>query len=264
MTTCVRWMVAVLAGVLGLSAYAEPAICPEPIKVALYDIGPFYNPVSGQGIDRDLIDELQRRTHCRFETTFESRVRIWGMLENGSLAMSVSGYATDERRKFADFASYYRTRYELVMTTVGPASPEAFLADDSLKLGVVHGYRHGPGWDEWILALRQRGRVVDVADVTTQYRLLDIGRIHAMPDLTTNFAAKVARYSTQHPVTHLRWFADRPAMELGLVMSKKALSPALRQIMTDNIAAMRRDGSLKKIFLRYYDEETANAAMLPP
>jgi polar amino acid transport system substrate-binding protein len=258
-----RWVVSILCSLAAsLPAQATPPVCPEPIGVAMFDLKAFYSQVTGQGIDRDLVAELQRRTQCRFDLVFESRVRIWSMLENGSLQMSMSGLATEERRQFADFVPYYHTRFELLTTSALPAlSPEAFLANDSLKLGVVHGYRHGAEWDDWILALRQRGRVLEVADSTTLYRQLDLGRIQAMLDLTVSFSATAVRYPMQHPVSAVHWFTDTPDSELGLVMSKDALRPELRQFIADNMMAMRRDGTVKKIFLRYLDKADVDAAM---
>src|SRR5471032_1152899 len=75
----------ILAAMLLLGANtsirAEPALCPQPLRVALYDVELFFDPKSGGGIDADVIEELRKRTSCKFDIQFNSRVRIWKAME---------------------------------------------------------------------------------------------------------------------------------------------------------------------------------------
>jgi polar amino acid transport system substrate-binding protein len=263
--TC-GWLLAWAMLVAWPSTHAAEAaaLCPQPLKVALYDIGVFYRPDSGKGIDQDVVAELARRTQCRFHTEFNSRVRIWQMLRNASLDLSVSGIATEERRGFADFVPYYRARNELVVlaSTPIPASPEAFLAEGKFKLGVVKSYVHGPGWEEWVAALRAQGRVVELADTAELFRALDHGRVQAIPAWRPLAVAMGFHYGMRHPLVRLRWFADHPDVAYCLVLSKARLSPALRQHIAEQVEAMRRDGFLDSVYRRYMSAADVEAMTL--
>jgi polar amino acid transport system substrate-binding protein len=244
---------------------SRPLICPQPIHVALYDIVPFFDPEHDTGIDRDVITALQERTHCQFDLVFESRVRIWKMLTNGALDMTVSGIATPERREFADFVPYYRARNVLIMTATvpPPATPEAFLANNEMKLGVVKSYVHGPGWDEWISKLRNSGRVIEIADTRELFRQLDLGHVQAIPVWQPVSAAMSKRYPTQHRLILLPWFKNQPEVEYCLVLSKGRVTPELRKLIAENMAAMRKDDSLRKIYRRYLNDEDTGLMLLP-
>jgi polar amino acid transport system substrate-binding protein len=67
------------------------------------------------GIDKDLIEEIGRRSGCRFSQESDARARIWIRLAEGSLDMSVSGIPTPERDQFARFIIYFQTRNHLLM-----------------------------------------------------------------------------------------------------------------------------------------------------
>jgi polar amino acid transport system substrate-binding protein len=242
-----------------------PPICPHPIRVALYDIGPFFDPEHDKGIDKDVITALQEKTHCRFSYVFESRVRIWKMLANGALDMTVSGISNAARKEFADFVPYYHARNILIMRDEAtlPISPDAFLSDNALKLGVVKSYIHGPGWDEWITKLKQNDRVIEIADTRDLFRQLDVGHVQAIPIWQPASIGMSERYPTQHRLVRLPWFADQAKVEYCLVLSKRYISPDLHKFIAENMAEMRKDGTLKKIFRHYMSEEDSNSMLLP-
>jgi polar amino acid transport system substrate-binding protein len=73
-------------------AWATGVPC-GPFHVAYYEYGAFYfqNAAGAYvGIDPDVLDELSRRTGCRFEGFLDSRVRTWQSMANGTLDMTVS------------------------------------------------------------------------------------------------------------------------------------------------------------------------------
>jgi polar amino acid transport system substrate-binding protein len=111
----------VLCGALlcgACAAYAQPGDACGDLSLACYEMDALYYhaPDGGwAGIDKDVIDELARRTGCRFQTTRESRVRIWSQLARAKLDMSVSGIATPERERFARFIPYFSTRNYVLM-----------------------------------------------------------------------------------------------------------------------------------------------------
>ena len=117
--------------VLALTVTAPRAAQPEcgTLGLAFYELGALYysKPDGGwAGIDKDIVDELEKRTGCHFQATLESRVRIWTLLASGKLDMSVSGISTPEREKFARFVPYFSTRnYVLLRKGLSAAAGDA-------------------------------------------------------------------------------------------------------------------------------------------
>ena len=65
---------------------ARPAWACGPYRLAFYEYGSLYHRgADGQfhGIDKDVVEELARRSGCRFDTVLESRARTWQQLAAG-------------------------------------------------------------------------------------------------------------------------------------------------------------------------------------
>ncbi len=78
---------------------ALAAACGE-YSAAFYEHGALYRKEADgnwSGIDKDILDEVAKRSGCRFNTMLDSRIRIWTRLEQGTLDVTVSGIATAER-----------------------------------------------------------------------------------------------------------------------------------------------------------------------
>lgn len=241
--------------------------CPSrPVTVAFYDLGVLYNPQNGNGLDRDVVEALFRRLGCPYTADFQSRVRIWNMLADGQLDMSVSGIPSPERLKFAYFIPYFHVRNQLIYLadTPMPSTPAQALARDDFRLGVVKSYRHGPGWDAWIDELRARGRVEEVADTRILIRLLKGRRITAFPVLPPVLADLGQRYDLDPAsVRHTHWFLSQPKIEHGLVLSRQRMPLSAVRAMEQVMAQMRNDGTLLKIYRRYLPEPTAQDMLRP-
>lgn len=80
----------------------------KPTRLAFYELGNFYffESQQAQGIDKESVDALIKRSGCRFDAQVLARARIWADLASGDLDMSVSGIQNPERDKFAWFAPY--------------------------------------------------------------------------------------------------------------------------------------------------------------
>ena len=89
--------------ILSLSAGASGGPdCSRPLSLALHDHGLLYSADTGTGIDRDVADELQRRSGCKIHISLLPRARIWQLIETGALDFSLSGISNAQRDKFAD------------------------------------------------------------------------------------------------------------------------------------------------------------------
>ena len=256
-------MVLFLSSLAQISSQA--AIAPEPcgsMTLAYYELGAlFYRTDDGTyaGIDKDVVEELERRTGCHFKTSIESRVRIWSQLSSNSLDMSVSGISTPEREKFARFIPYFATRNYVLMnkdTPISAQTMEGFLANPTLTVAVVKSFRHGPIYDEWLDKLRAQKRVQEAADFETVMRLFSINRVNAVLALPTSFQLFLQQNKLVDTTLIKDWSpADRVVH--SLIISRSRVSQTQFDILEKAMRSMRDDGSLDKIFKRHVGDSLA-------
>jgi polar amino acid transport system substrate-binding protein len=91
----------------GSAAEVDPD-CSRPFTLALHAQGLLYSAATDSGIDKDVADELIRRSGCKVNVSLMSRARIWQLIKSGALDFSLSGTANAERSRFASFAWYFR------------------------------------------------------------------------------------------------------------------------------------------------------------
>ncbi|QLG88521.1 transporter substrate-binding domain-containing protein [Chitinibacter bivalviorum] len=240
---------------LANSAQALPS-CPKEISVGFYEFGLLYH--EGQGIDRQIIDELAKRTLCKFKSQALPRPQIWQLLDNGSLMMSVSAVKTTEREQFSLFSEpYLRLKNMAVLprsiAELAP-SPQAFLAQSNLRWGVVQSYRHGAQQDEFIAQLRSQHRVDEASDSQQLFEWIHQGKVQGI------FAQSTAyNYYYRHlnftPLPVARdWAKEDKGVDARLVFSKKHFTEADIEQWNLVLRAMRKDGTLAKILRQHLPE----------
>jgi len=252
-----------LLGLAATNAIAEPLqACTRPLSVGFYAIPPYYyrgsDGAEWRGIDRDLIDELARRTGCRFEHRFESRVRIWQQLQAGSLDLSASAVQTPERARFARFIPYTTERNLVAVRSSAAASINAttVMTDPTLTLAITRGYRYGAPFDDWIETLKAAGRATEASDEEAALRLVMIGRADAaiVRDSAWRLLARL------YPAASLRRLdVGAPAIEVNLVLSRAQIGAGLYDKFNAAIASLKHDGSLRRIIDRHVSPEAAPA-----
>jgi polar amino acid transport system substrate-binding protein len=254
LTCCLLWCAAALA----------QAGCGE-ITVAYYDHGALYSrDPAGQwhGVDKDVVEELGRRSGCKFKGYVDSRVRIWTSMKSGALDMTVSGIPTPEREKFAHFIPYLGTRnYVLVAKDVSVRTMDEFLANPALKIAVVRSFLHGEPYESWLEKLRSQGRVYEASDYSGIIRLLQIGRVQAVLALPTSWVPILRREGMTGDVRIMDW-ADDQSVIGALVLSRKRIDPATVSVLKKHMKDMLDDGTMKAIYTRHLGAELA-PALLP-
>ena len=244
-----------------LAGSAAAASC-GPYTVAMYEHGALYYRSGEQwaGIDKDIVDELARRTGCELRMTRDSRIRIWTMLKDGTLDMTMSGISTPEREGFARFTPYLQSRNMLLLRNEvarHAATLEQFAAQPELKIAVIKGFRHGATYDAWLDRLRKQGRVHDTPDYTTLLRLFQYGRVHAILQLSSNVDAlhRDPQLRGQFRVLDL---VPRENVQGSLVISRLVADSSASRI-EQALRAMREDGTVKTIMERHTSPERALA-----
>lgn len=210
-----------------------------------------------QGMDVDLLAELQRRTGCSVQAVPHSTQRAWQQLEEGELDLVMSALLTPERERLAEFALVGNTR-ELVVLRADAgrrlASAEDFLQRSALRLITVRGARHGPHRSAWIEALRARGRVSEASDMAAALRAFEAGRGDALLAFPMALAQRPPEWWRRNAVRD--WWPEEQ-LRGGMALSLRSLSGAERARLRQAMDAMAADGSLRRMADKHLGPELA-------
>ncbi len=248
-------IMAMLVPVIG--AASEKIDCSRPLSLALHEHGLLYSSQTGEGIDQDFAQELIRRSGCRISTTLMPRARIWQLIESGALDFSLSGITNEARDRFASFAWYFSNKYYLlVRNDAGVRKLADFESNPALRLGVIRSFRYSPTANRLVDRLDALSRVNYASSLEPLYQVLLDNRVHAM--IIEPFDYPALQSGRLREQTQILEFDDPPVPH-GLIMSKKALSPAQQQAWRQLVNEMREDGTVEKIFGKYFKPELAKA-----
>lgn len=237
-----------------------------PYRVAFYEYASLYHrDPDGQyrGIDKDVIEELSRRSGCRFDTVLESRVRTWALIAAGQLDITVSALPSPERDRLVELVPYLQSRRTvLLQNRAVPATSEAFLADPKRRLLMVRSARDGPQMEALIAQLREKGRVVEAPDQPSAIRAFKAGRADALLIGVTSLAI-VRQQDPDFNSYETSYWAPTERVVGSLALSREKVSEADRAKLREALQAMRRDGSLDAIVRRHIGDKLGNALRLP-
>jgi polar amino acid transport system substrate-binding protein len=234
---------------------AEGPDCSRPYSLGLHEHGLLYAGQTGEGIDKDVADELARRSGCRIAVSVMPRSRIWQLIESGALDFSLSGITNEAREKYASFAWYFSNRYYLLVRKDASVRTHADLVDNPrLQLGVIRSFRYSPTANRMVDQLDAQQRVSYASQLDALFEILLQNRVQAM--IIEPFDYPTITSGRLREETTILEFADPPVPH-GLIMSKKALPPAQQQAWRGVVDAMRRDGTMQRIFEKYFKPELA-------
>jgi polar amino acid transport system substrate-binding protein len=253
-----------VAGLLLAPAGVQAQAC-GPHVAALYPYGRFYyeDPEHGpSGMDKDMFEELSRRSGCELRQVVESRVRIWDQMRRGVTQMTLSALSSPDRREVAEFAFYAQARYQALMRrelATRVRSIAAFEADPSLRLLTVRAYAHGPLIDAWVQRMRAQGRLIETGDYQTALRMMRAGRADALLALPSGWRATPTAFDEENDLVPVD-VAPSERNLVGLALSK-AMPEADRLRLRHAMQAMVADGSVLEILRRHLGDKAAREAI---
>jgi polar amino acid transport system substrate-binding protein len=249
----------VLLATFGLAGAAPAAAmdCSRTYTLAFHDHGLLYSADTDSGIDKDVADELIRRSGCKVAVRLMPRARIWQLIESGALDFSLSGITNAERDKFAGFAWYFSNKYYLlVRNDAGVRTLADFEQNPGLALGVIRSFRYSESANRLVDQLQEVNRLSQAGGLSPLYQTLMQGRIQAMIIEPFDFPALEEKKIRE--MSSIIEFND-PPLPHGLIMSKKSLSATQIGEWRALINDMRADGSMRRIFEKYFKPELAAA-----
>ncbi len=256
--TTLRLLIVLLITLGTLSkANAAGPDCSRPYTLALHDHGLLYSAATDTGIDKDVADELIRRSGCKVTTSLMARARIWQLIESGALDFSLSGITNTERDKFASFAWYFSNKYYLlVRKDSGVRAQTDFAQNDKLQLGVIRSFRYSPSANHLVDKLQAADRVSQAGGLAPLYQALMLGDIQGM--IIEPFDYPTLEEKRIRAITTVIEFND-PSIAHGLIMSKAALPPTEQEKWRTLVNGMRSDGTMRRIFEKYFKPDLAAA-----
>jgi polar amino acid transport system substrate-binding protein len=246
-----------LLGFFSSIALAGPVNCGnKPIRLAFYDFGYLYYTDGdvAKGIDKDVADELIKRSGCKFDTLTLARARIWSELASGDLDMSVSGIQNPERDGFAWFAHYLGIKNLVILpahVAVKVHSAADFLKQSQLQFGAVRAFKHGTVQDKLLNELRSHQRVQDSANVEALFKKLKAGTIDALFSQPLVYRKHMADLGMQNEVVVQDWSPGDRGVPHGLILAKTRFKEEDAKQWQALITSMRDDGTLKRIYSKY-------------
>jgi polar amino acid transport system substrate-binding protein len=229
--------------------------CSRPLTLGLHEHGLLYTSQTGEGIDKDIADEMSRRSGCRLTLTVLPRARIWQLIESGALDFTLSGIANPQRDKFAGFAWYVSNKYYLLVRRDAEVRSVAeFRRKRGLRLGLIRSFRYGDQANQFVDAVESEERITYAGSLDPLYTILLDDGIQAM--IIEPFDFPVIAGAQLKAQTTILEFPDA-SVPHGLVMSRKSLSVGQQGAWRDVINTMRADGTMRHIFEKYFPADLA-------
>lgn len=255
----VRLLIAAL--LVGLSslklASAATLDCSRSYTLALHDHGLLYSADTDTGIDKDVAEAIARRSGCKINVSLMPRARIWQLIESGALDFSLSGISNAERDKFAGFAWYFTNKYYLLVRKDARLQILSdFEKNDKFQLGVIRSFRYSESANRLVDQLQSSNRLSQAGGLAPLYQTLMLNHIQGM--IVEPFDFPALEESRIRAVTTIVEFND-PAVLHGLIMSKKAIPPTQQEQWRALVNGMRSDGTMRRIFEKYFQPELAAA-----
>ena len=239
-------------------------LCPaQPVRISFYEAGLLY--FDGKGVDREVADELQRRTGCAIVSSAPPRARAYAWLESGETDIVMAALNNPKRDGYALFIPYMQQRFATVMRRDVPAEKTglaAFSADNSLRFGVVRGVTYGGRHDDWFAKMDAEHRLERGATLPTVFRMLKSKRFSAMFAIPLQYEKELADIGMRDQVRIVDWFPQEPAPARCLAMSRKNFTPQQVKGWAEVVQGMKNDGTIKRILAKYLPPDEAAKAVI--
>ncbi|NGZ85048.1 substrate-binding periplasmic protein [Duganella aceris] len=254
--------IVVIAGLwVSLSGAHAGTECPPVTRVGLSDLGySSFREANGKigGISVDVVNEIARRTGCKFEFLWFPRQRLFVELEAGRIDMTMAALRTPERDVYARYLPYAYLQYDLVLSNT-PGRPYTslgdFVARGTGRLNVTRGMNYDAAVETQLSLLAAAGRLEVVNDFETVFGKLEMGRADgtlATPPIYT----KYLKSGNLKDRTSVITLPEATPRFTGVYLSKKTVSTAARMRYAAALKTMVSEQVLPALYAKYFDDAT--------
>ncbi|WP_061301617.1 substrate-binding periplasmic protein [Janthinobacterium agaricidamnosum] len=236
---------------------AQAFNCPAVTRVGISDLGfsSYRDGASFRGASVDVVNELARRTGCKFELRWFPRGRMFTEFDNGHIDMVMGAAQTAERDRNGNFIPYCYAQFELVLSKNAAApfrSLKDFVDRSHARLNIPRGISHLNAVQVQLDRLERAGRLEWVNDFDVVFKKIAAGRAEgtlAPPILYTWYVAPAGKGDA---ISALQ-VPESPRRLVGLYLSKQNISAEVHQAYTAAMRSTIADGSISRIYERYLD-----------
>jgi polar amino acid transport system substrate-binding protein len=243
-----------LAHLLLLAALACPgsAFGARALVLAFDPLPPWKIKQGGSygGAYTEIVRELARRIDLPLHVLDCPLKRCLSLLEQGTADIAIGYKESDQRRRFLHFlATPYRARSaDKVFYVLRERGVRIRHYQDlaGLRIGVKLGADYFPRFDDDAALNKDAAR-----DMEVNFRKLALGRLDAVLIPEDQGEAMLARLDLR-PLVAKAEFRQPDHTARAVALSKKSPHAARLADLNQAMAAMARDGTLEKIYQRYY------------
>lgn len=229
---------------LQLASHLAHAACSQDIVVPFSPLGVDQWRSAGvrKGLSITYLEEVSRRTGCRFVYMDVPRARAWLMFSRGEADLVLSAVRRNERDQSGEFYSQnVQEGVSLVSLKTRPLylnSREAILAS-GLIFSFIRGHHYGPKTTELISTLTASGRATLARDPETMLRMLKAGRINGAIVLGSAITTDAQELGIEEMLTGIG-IKDLDWAATGLYMSKY-LPPEDKQLLARTFTELNQE-----------------------
>jgi polar amino acid transport system substrate-binding protein len=251
----------VIAGLcLGLSAAHAGTVCPAVTRVGLSDLGytAFRDGARIGGISVDIVNEIARRTGCKFEFLWYPRQRLFVELEAGHIDMTMASLRTPERDTYARHLPYAYLQYDLVLSAPPGqhyTSLADFVARGTGRLNVTRGMNYDAAVETQLALLASAGRLEVVNDFETVFGKMEMGRADGTLATPPIYSRYLKSGSLRERASVIPMPEATPRFT-GVYLSKKTVSMAVRQRYAAALKTMVAEQVVPGLYAKYFDDAT--------
>ena len=237
------------------------ADCPAVTRVGLSDLGyTAFRDSAGKigGISVDMVNEIARRTGCKFEFVWYPRQRLFVELEAGRIDMTMASLRTPERDAYARHLPYAYLQYDLILAEPpgrNYTSLADFVARGTGRLNVTRGMNYDAAVETQLALLASAGRLEVVNDFETVFGKMEMGRA-AGTLATPPIYARYLKSGSLRERTLVIPMPEATARFAGVYLSKKTMPTAVHLRYTAALRSMVAEQVVPGLYAKYFDDAT--------
>ena len=231
--------------------------CFKNFTIAYFDTGYYFIQEKNAGINIDIINELKKRTGCKINAVIYPRARIWAELKMGAVDIGTNGVKINDRDQFVYFSHYSKSKNLVVLRKdIKERNLKSFLNNKMLFFGSLRGLGNASkSLHNFEIQMSKQNRIEESSEYKTLFLKLEKNHIQGFFSSYTN----IKRYSKEikgieNKYTIVDWIPNESDYLLDLMLSKKVFTEKEFKKWDHVMQSMNKDGTLKKIFLKYFTE----------
>ncbi|WGL60245.1 ABC transporter substrate-binding protein [Pigmentibacter sp. JX0631] len=240
--------------------------CSKTYNIGLSKHSIVYDPETNTGLDKDLVDALQKITKCKFNILTLPRERIWYYLKKGEVDILTSVILYPDKKEFAYFATYFFSKNLVI---VRKDSQVKNMNDFIIKKNLVFGDHLGRVYgneqlDKFIAGLKDQKRIeISKSDSSLEEKLRH-NRIqgYIINNLIAKYNLKLWDEKFKNEIEIQDWTPKDRGFLVSIGFSKANITAKEFKYWQFAVNRILKEGIAKKIYLKYFktiskfDEET--------